>query len=187
MILRLLIIILALTLTTIRAGHDIFDIQVGQEVSDAEKREFIELLNTLPSKGEFYTEEAARRAAPYLPVLFSLTEKDIEKYNLYDFVALSVGICEDRGRRTYAVAHFAEIRHPQLKLFWAAFLFNLNEVSPEIVRYLRDALDSDEQHRKLKSMAGPNFKFFKRAVRNHSFAQDGRNPPYEERRDTRTG
>lgn len=170
---RLLIIILALTLTPIKAGHSVINVQVGQEVSDAQKREFIELLKTLPSRGEFYTEEAARKAAPYLPVLFSLTEKDIEEDALYAFVAISVGISEDKARRVYAVAHFGEIRHSKLKLFWAAFLFNLKEVSPEIVRYLRDALNSSAQAQELKSMIGLEFKFFKRAVRNHPFAHDG--------------
>jgi WD domain, G-beta repeat len=180
---RLLIIILVFTLTPIQAGRSVLNVQVGQEVSDAQKREFIELLKTLPFKGEFYTEEGARKAAPYLPVLFSLTEKDVEKYDLYAFVAISVGICQDKERRVYAVAHFAEIRHPKLKLFWAALLFNLKEVSPEIVRYLRDALDSSSQAQELREMVGPDFKFFKRDVRNHPFAQDGRqssNPPSEE-------
>ena len=186
---RLILIVLALILIPIQVGHGVFDMQIGhsgldmqtgQEVSDAQKKEFIELLKTLPSRGEFYTEEAGRRASPYLPVLFSLTEKDIEKYNLYAFVAISVGISVDKERRAYAVAHFSEIRHPKLKLFWAAFLFNLKEVSPEIVHYLQDAAASDIQERELKSMVGWEYKFFKRAVRNHPLAQAGRNPPYKE-------
>ena len=180
---RLLTIILALTLTPIQAGHNVFNVQVGQEVSDAQKREFLELLKTLPYRGEFYTQEAARKAGPYLPVLFSLTEKDIEKEDFYSFVAISVGISADKARRVYAIDHFGEIRHPQLKLFWAAFLFNLKEVSPEIVGYLRDALNSSVQAQELKSMVGPDFKFFKRDVRNHPFVQDGtqrHNPVSEE-------
>ena len=48
------------------------------QVSDAKKREFIELLNKLPHKGEFFTDEGVRRAGPYLPVLLALTAKDIE-------------------------------------------------------------------------------------------------------------
>src|SRR5689334_3174445 len=103
MTLRLLIIILALTLTPIYAGRSSFDRQTGQEVSAAQKKEFIEFLKTLPFKGEFYTEEAARRAGPYLPVLFALTEKDIEQYDLYSFVAISSGISQDQARRAYAV------------------------------------------------------------------------------------
>lgn len=180
MIQRLVLILLALTLTPIHAGHSVVYPQGRQEVSDAQKTEFIELLKTLPSKGEFYTEEAARRAGPYLPVIFSLTEKDIEKYELYPFVAISVGISADKERRAYALSHFADIRHPQLKLFWAALLFDRKEVSPEIVHCLRDALDSDVQAGELKLMIGPEFKFFKRAVRQHPFAQDGRQNTYEE-------
>jgi hypothetical protein len=46
-------------------------------VSIAEKK-FIELLKTLPYKSEFFTDDAVKTAGPYLPVLFTLTEKDIE-------------------------------------------------------------------------------------------------------------
>lgn len=177
---RLILILLALTLTPIQAGHSVVDMQVGQEVSDAQKAEFIQLLSTLPSQGEFYTVEATRRAMPYLPVLFSLTEKDLEKYNFYAFAAMSAGISTDKERRAYAIAHFSDIRHPLLKLLWAVLLFDVKEASPEIVRYLRDTLDSQVQSRQLKSMVGKEFKFFKRAVRNHPFAQDGSHPAFEE-------
>ena len=72
---RLLIIILALTLTPIQAGHSVFNAQVGQEISDAQKREFIELLQTLPFKGEFYTREAARKAGLICRYSFPLLKK----------------------------------------------------------------------------------------------------------------
>ena len=96
---RLVLTVVALTLIPIQAGHSLFYAQGRQEVSDAQKTEFIELLKTLPSKGEFYTEEAARRAGPYLPVIFSFTEKDLEIRDLYAFVAISVGISADNERR----------------------------------------------------------------------------------------
>ncbi len=111
----------------------------GQNASDAQKKEFIELLKTLPTKGEFYTEDAIRKAGPYLPVLLSLTERDTEKFDLYPFAAISTGLASDKARRAYVLGHFADIRHPQLKLFWAALLFNADDVSPEVVRYLLDA------------------------------------------------
>ena len=112
---KLLISILVLILTSVHTGHGAFDVQVSQEVSGDRKREFLELLKSLPFKGEFYTREAGRKAAPYLPVLFSLTEQDTEKYDLYAVVAISVAISQDKERRAYAVAHFGEIRHPKLK------------------------------------------------------------------------
>ena len=171
-----------ISILIILVGITLSPIQTAQEISDAQKKEFIELLNTLPTKGEFYTEEAARRAAPYLPVLFSLTEKEVPREAIYAFAAISAGISEDKERRAYAVSHFAEIRHPLLKLYWAVRLFNLTEASPEIVRYLRDALNSEAQAREMKSMIGPEFKFFKRTVEKHPFAQDGtqRNPVFED-------
>lgn len=69
-----------------------------QDASDARKKEFIELLKTLPTKGEFYTEEAVRRAGPYLPALLSLAEKDIEKYDIYPLAAISRGLANQKIR-----------------------------------------------------------------------------------------
>jgi len=146
-----------------------------QEPYGAQKGEFIELLMTLPTKGEFYTEEAIQKAGPYLPVLLSLTEEDIEKYDLYAFAAISRGLGNDKTHRAYVLAHFTNIRHPQLKLFWAATLFKANDVSLEIVRYLRDALNEPKQAELLAGMVGPDFKFFKRKVRTHTYANDGGN------------
>jgi DNA-binding beta-propeller fold protein YncE len=146
----------------------------AQDASDAQKKEFIEVLKTLPTKGEFYTEEAVRTAAPFLPALLSLTEKDIEKYDIYPFAAISRGLANNKQHRAYAVAHFAGIRHPGLKLFWAAMLFDSGDASREIVRYLRDALDEPEQAGLLAQMVGPDFKFFKRKVGSHPYASEGR-------------
>lgn len=54
----------------------------ANEISEAQKKQFIEVLKTLPHKGEFFTEDAVRTAGPYLPVLFALTDKDIEGYDI---------------------------------------------------------------------------------------------------------
>jgi hypothetical protein len=59
------------------------------KISIAEKKEFIELLKTIPQKGEFLTDDAVKTAGPYLPVLFALTEKDIETYDIYPFAVIS--------------------------------------------------------------------------------------------------
>jgi hypothetical protein len=147
--------------------------RAGQGALDARKKEFIDLLKTLPTKGEFYTEEAVRRASPYLPSLFSLTEKDIEGYDFYPFIAISRGLGDHKEHRSYAVAHFAEIRHPGLKLFWAAMLFDSGDISPEIVRYLRDALDEPEQADLLAQLVGPGFKSFRRKVGAHPYTNEG--------------
>ena len=71
------------------------------------KKDFIELLKTLfPVKGEFYTDEAIDKSQNYVPVLFALTEKDIENYDIYPFLALSRGLCDRNIHRDYAVRHF---------------------------------------------------------------------------------
>lgn len=138
--------------------------QSMSQVSDAQKQEFIELLKTLPTKGDFYTDEAVEKARPYLPVLFALTEKDIEKYDIYPFAAISGGLCDHKEHRAYAVRHFAEIHHPELKLFWGVKLFDAGEASPEIVRFLRDALESDVQAKLLGEILGPQFDDFKKQI-----------------------
>ena len=139
--------------------------QAANQVSVAQKKEFIKLLQILPYEGEFYTDEGIEKAGPYLPVLFALTEKDIKRYDIYPFVALSRGLCDQKKHRDYAVRHFAEIRHPTLKLFWAAMLFDeAGGRSAEITIFLKHALASRAQAKLLSQIVGPNFEDFKRRV-----------------------
>jgi hypothetical protein len=72
-------------------------------MSIAEKKEFIDLLKTLPYKGEFFTDDAVKTAGPYLPVLFALTEKDIETYDIAPFAVISRELCDDKERRRHAL------------------------------------------------------------------------------------
>jgi hypothetical protein len=141
--------------------------QTTTQISDAQKKTFIELLKMLPHKGEFFTDEAVTKADPYLPVLFALTEKDIGEYDVYPFLALSRGLCNQRKHRDYATRRFAEIRHPDLKLFWGSMLFDEGASSPEIVRFLREALESEKQSQILAEMLGPNYQAFQRRVKAH--------------------
>jgi len=138
--------------------------QGSDQFSEVRKKEFIELLRVLPTKGEFYTEEAVVKAGPYLPVLLALTEKDIEKYDIYPFAAISRGLCDRREHRAYVVRSFAKIRHPKLKLFWGAMLFDSSAASPEIERFLRAALASQEEAKLLSEMLGPQFKSFQKRL-----------------------
>ena len=138
--------------------------QASSQISATQKKEFIRLLKTFPVEGEFYTDKAIDKAGRYLPVLFALTEKDIEKYDIYPFLALSRGLCDRKVHRDYAVRHFAEIRHPLLKLGWGAMLFDAGSTSPEIVRFLRSVLESEKQSKILSEMLGPDYDDFRRRV-----------------------
>jgi len=40
------------------------------------KKEFLKLLSKLPTKGEFFTDEAVKTAIPHTRALLALTEKD---------------------------------------------------------------------------------------------------------------
>lgn len=139
--------------------------QGANQFSDARKKEFIDLLKALPTKGEFYTDEAVAKAGPDLPILFALTEKDIEEYDIYPFLAISRGLCEHSEHPVYAVRNFAKIQHPKLKLFWAAMLFDSNAASLEIKRFLQDAIASKEEAKLLSEMLGPGFDSFKKRLR----------------------
>lgn len=145
--------------------------QALNQISDGQKRDFIQLLKTLPVKGEFFTDEAIDKAGRYLPVLFALTEKDIEKYDIYPFLALSRGLCDRKVHRDYAVRHFGEIRHPILKLGWGAMLFDADATSPEIVQVLRSALETEQQSKILSEMLGPNYDDFRRRVNDYPKAR----------------
>lgn len=132
-------------------------VQADRPVTDAEKQEFLELLATLPSKGEFFTDEAVLKAIPYTRVLLALDEKDLGKRDLYPFLALSGGLLGHEEPRQYAIKNFAKIAHPTLKLAWASALFTGGAASPEIITYLRKALDSKADARRLAEMSGPWF------------------------------
>lgn len=145
--------------------------QASSRISDAQKKDFIQLLKTLPVEGEFYSDKAIDKAGRYLPVLFALTEKDIEKYDIYPFLALSRGLCDRKVHRDYVVRHFAEIRHPLLKLGWGAMMFDVGSTSPEIVRFLRSVLESEQQSKILSEMLGPDNADFRRRVEAYSNAK----------------
>ena len=136
----------------------------ANQILEAQKKQFVEVLKTLPHKGEFFTEDAVKTAGPYLPVLFALTDEDIENYGIYPFLAISRGLCDVEEHRLYANNHFADIRHSVLKLIWAAMLFENGNPSPQVVKYLKLALKSDTQARLLAEMAGPNYEDLKRRI-----------------------
>ena len=136
----------------------------ASQISEAQKKQFIQLLKTLPHKGEFFTDDAVKTAGPYLPILLALTDKDIEGLDIYPFAALSRGLCDVKENRVYATNHFQEIQHAELKLFWATMLFDAGNPSPEIVRYLKAALKSEAQAKSLAEIAGPNFENLKRRI-----------------------
>ena len=141
--------------------------QTEKEVTAAEKKTFLELLAKLPTKGEFFTDEAVRKAAPHTRVLLALTEKDIEKYDIYSFLALSRGLLDRKEQREYGVKHFSKIAHPTIKLSWGAVLFNEKAASAEVVKFLRAALERKEQSELLSQMLGPDFEDFKKRVKEY--------------------
>jgi hypothetical protein len=135
--------------------------QAEKPVTDAEKKEFLKLLTTLPTRGEFFADEAIPKAAPYTRVLLALTEKDVGKDNLYPFLALSAGLARDNGARGYAAANFDKIAYPELKLGWAILLFRNGKPPPEVVAYLRKALETKKE---IEFGLGPAFQDFREAV-----------------------
>lgn len=138
--------------------------QPAKPVTDAEKQEFLKVLSTLPTRGEFFTEDAVKKAVPYTRVLLSLTEKDVEKYDLYGFLALSTGLMEHEQARKQAIANFGEIAHPVIKLAWAILLFKEADSRPMVTAFLRKAFDSKEQARTMSQMLGGGFEDFKDEV-----------------------
>jgi hypothetical protein len=131
-------------------------------VTEAEKKEFIELLSKLPTEGKRgFTEEAITKAVPYSRVLLSLTEADLKRRDVYPFLVLSAQLLDRKEPREYAVAHFPSIAHPVLKLAWGLALFERGQASPEIATFLYQSLQSKEQTRTLSGLLGPNFKDFR--------------------------
>src|SRR6185369_16101279 len=142
--------------------------QTTTYITEIRKQEFIQLLQTLPHQGEFYTDEAIAKAGPYLPTLFALTETDLTGYDIYPFGALSSGLASRLEHRKYAVRNFSKIQHPTIKLLWSVMLFDSAQRSPEVVRFLKNALADPEQTKVLSEGLGPKFSDFKNRVLSRS-------------------
>src|ERR1700722_2419581 len=132
-----------------------------KEVTDGEKKAFLTKLAKLPSKGEFFTDEAVKTAVPDMRVLLALTKKDVPENNIYPVLALSRGLVDLKEPRQYGITHFAKIAHPTIKLSWAVMLFDKEAASPEIVTFLRKGLESKEEAQSLSGILGPGFEEFK--------------------------
>ncbi len=151
------------------AGILIVALALGQgepdkAVTDAEKEEFLNVLAKLPTRGEFFSDDAVTMAVPYTRVLLALTEKDLTKRDLYPFLALSRGLLDRKEPRQYGRANFAKIAHPMLKLLWASVLFDDRSPPPEVVSFLYKALGSKDGARALSEMGGPGFEDFRQRV-----------------------
>lgn len=140
---------------------------IDDKVTDDEKKAFFELLSKLPTRGEFFTEESEEKAAPYTRVLLALTDKDLEKRDMYLFASISAGLIGRKEPQKYGVKHFDSIASNMLKLFWGTGLFNAGVATPQIVKYLRSSLESKEQAAILSSMLGPEFEDFKKRLKEY--------------------
>lgn len=80
-----------------------------------------------------------------MPILFALTEKDIEKYDVYPFLPMSRGLCAHSEDRAYAVR-------------------NLQRYAE---RFLRHAIASKEEAKLLSEMLVPEFDSFQKRIRPH--------------------
>jgi hypothetical protein len=131
----------------------------------AEQEAFIDLMQQLPVDGEFFSEEGVNETEPFIDVLFSMSEGNLAGYGLYPFVALSRGLADRPQTQAYAVEHFEEIVHPQLKLGWAMILFNEDAAPREVIVFLQNALEDRTQSNIAAEMGGPTFEDFESRVR----------------------
>lgn len=141
--------------------------QTPKEFSDADKQAFFKMLAKLPTQPAghgppIFTEEALKKAAPSAPVLFALTEKDLKGQEFIPFLILTLQLAEVEGARQFGVKNFDKIAHPRIKIFWANALFQTKVAPPEIVAYLRRALDQEGES--LDHLYGPMFQAFKERV-----------------------
>ena len=131
-----------------------------------QKRDFFALIPTLPTDGDMFAKEAYRTCGPYLQTIFLLTERDLDQYDLYPILCIAGGVCVLDDKREFAVAHFSEIRHPEIKLFVGSVLFEKGWASPQIVVFLRHALQDADASAALAEIVGPHFQEFRNAVSN---------------------
>jgi len=140
--------------------------QPQKEVSDADKQAFFKLVAGLPVEpaghAAIFTKESLKKAAPFARVLFALTEKDLEKKEIGAFMILTWQLAGVEQARDYGIKNFAGIAHPRIKLWWADSLFGQKAAPPEIVTFLRQALERKGE--RLDHFHGPNFQAHKESV-----------------------
>jgi hypothetical protein len=153
-----------MTATVLLCALTLAQAQPQKPATDVEKKEFLKLVAKLPSRGEFYTDDAITTAIPYTRVLLALTEKDFDKKGIYPFLALSRGLIDRKESSQYGILHFGSIAHPTIKLFWASVLFDEGRSSPEMLTFLYKALKSKDDAEILARMSGSSFEDFRQRV-----------------------
>ncbi len=138
----------------------------------SQKAELIALMQRLPSTGDGYAPETETQLAPFLPALLALTEEDLVEFDndIYPFVAVLAILFQTPDHREYAVQHFADIRHPDLQLFVAAALFDMDLASNDIVHFLRLAMEDDDDRTRLAEIIGPDFKMFESSLSSYKLS-----------------
>jgi hypothetical protein len=136
------------------------------KVTPKQKQGFFELMKTLPSRGEFVTDEGVEKASPYLHVLLALDKKDVSEGNYFALLALSRGLHDaKKEHREFAAKNFAKIPDPTIKIFWGLVLFEYsNDATSEIIRYLRESLDDRERFEILRGIEGPRFEEVRKKI-----------------------
>lgn len=140
--------------------------KVTKRISDAQKQQFIQLLKTLPTCGDSNCSQAKTNSADLMPVLFALTEQDLERLDINPFAAISQQLANNKEHREYALHHFSEIRHPVVKAVFGARLFNDGSSPPEVVQFLSGVVEWTPVYKVLFKMMRPEFADFKRRVFN---------------------
>ncbi len=140
--------------------------QAPKDVTDADKQGFFKLVSNLPTMpaghAAVFTEESVKKAAPFVHVLFSLSEKDMEKKEIFPLLILTWQLAGVDTARQYGAKNFERISHPQIKRQWAFGLFQQNAASPEIVAFLRQQLEREGVESEFG--LGPQFQAFKERV-----------------------
>ncbi|MCE9555360.1 MAG: hypothetical protein K8T91_18580 [Planctomycetes bacterium] len=140
--------------------------QAPNEVSNADKQAFFKLLSGLEVQAAghaaIFTEKAVKEAAPFAPVLFALTEKDLEMKEASPLLVLTWQLAGVDTARQYGIKNFGRILHPQIKRQWAFGLFQEKAAPPEIVAFLRQELEREGVEREFG--LGPHFQAFKEKV-----------------------
>jgi hypothetical protein len=136
------------------------------KVTSREKQAFLKLLKTLPTRGEFFTEEGVARAAPFLHVILAMEKKDLPDGDYYALLALSRGLHDaKKEHREFAARNYAKIPDTTVKLCWGLVLFQYSkEVTPEIVRDLRESLNDRARLAIVRSLTGPDFEAVRKQI-----------------------
>ena len=125
------------------------------EVTSTTKVIFFEMFNNLETSGDTFTKDSVTKAEAYLPYMVSMSGnefKDKANNDLFRLISLCSSLSVKNNVQQYIITHFRDIKWDKLKMIWSICLFNCDNRSPVIMKYLTNAIKQPINRSFIKAM-----------------------------------